>query len=292
MHRSGRPTRQDNIDTTDVGWRLHQLRIRRGLRQNELAQLAGLDAAYLNRLEKGSTRKAKPKLETINKILDALCATPLERSAVLRIESPPPTSHEIGAIVAEVRARYEDDPLPVTLLDEHWVRWYHNYTMRSILALNDEEYRRTMGELPLYSLIDPTSPTYHRIPDDERMQSFATRSMIFKRQFAAQEFDTWYLEIASKVREFPEAAEIWDNPPPLGAQQFLDSHDASIYSPVLCRKLFLKTQLNRLMADPRFVLVQFSPMEEETAQIVEQLRSAPKFTGLLPGTFDLRSQEK
>ena len=129
----------------------------------------------------------------------------------------------------------------MTLLDYHWVRWYHNRTMRSILALTEDEYKRTMGELPIYSLINPTSPTYHRIPDDERMMGLAIRSQVFKRQFAGQEFDSWYLEIVNKVRAFPEAAEIWDNPPPLTAQQFLDSHDESIYSPLLCRKLFFRT---------------------------------------------------
>ncbi len=236
--------------------------------------MARLDAGYLNRLENGATRKAKPKPETVNKILDALSATSDERSAVFHSESPSPTPDEIEAIVCEIRATYEEDPLPVTLLDYHWVRWYHNRTMRTVLALSDEEYEKTMGELPLYSLINPASPTYHHIPDDERTTSFAIRSQIFKRQFAGQEFDNWYLEIVRKIREFPEAAEIWDNPPPHNAQQFLDSHEATIYSPVLCRKLFFMSQLNRLMTDPRFVVVQLTFRDDETARLVEQLRFA------------------
>ena len=251
------------------------MRLRRGLRQNELAEMAGLDPGYLNRLENGITRKAKPKPETVNKILSALNATSEERSAVFHAEPPPLAANEIATIVDDIRAVYEDHPLPVTLIDYHWVRWYHNRTMRSVLALSDKEYRMTLGEVPLNSLIDPTSPTYQRIPNDEREIAFAVRSQVFKRQFAGQEFDTWYLTIVSKIRQFPWAAEIWDNPPAETAQQFLDSHDATIYCPLLCRTLHFRNQLNRLMKDPRFVVVELTCSDDETARLLEVLRTMP-----------------
>jgi len=282
MPSSSRTPKIDKADTADVGWRLQQLRLRRGLRQNELAEMAGLDPGYLNRLEKGITRKAKPKPETVNKILTALSATPEERAAVVHTEPPPLTANEIETVVDDIRSMYEDHPLPVTLIDYHWVRWYHNRTMRSVLSLTDEEYRNTLGEMPIYSLIDPKSPTYHRIPDDERESAFAIRSQVFKRQFAGQEFDNWYLEIVDKIKQFPWAAEIWDNPPPEAAQQFLDSHDAGIYCPLLCQTLHFRNQLNRLMKDPRFVVVELTCSNDETARLLEVLRSMSHHDALPP----------
>src|SRR5687768_11799627 len=157
MTRSGRPPKPEERNNTDVGWRLQQLRLRRGLRQNELAELAGLDPGYLNRLERGTSRKANPKPDTVNKILDALSASPDERSAVFHVEPPPLTPDEIAAVVSEIEATYEDSEQLVTLVDHHWVRRYHNHTMRRVLGLTDEEYQRTLGEMPIFSLIDPAS---------------------------------------------------------------------------------------------------------------------------------------
>lgn len=67
------------IDTTDPGWRIQQLRLRYGFQQNEFARKAGIDAGYLNRLEHGAPNRSRPKAKTINKLLDALGATPAER---------------------------------------------------------------------------------------------------------------------------------------------------------------------------------------------------------------------
>src|SRR5437868_15071107 len=78
-------------DPNNIGWRLRTLRLRRDLTLVELAGTAGLDVSYLSRLERDALQNAKPKPDTINRVLDALQATPDEREAMYHIEPPPLT---------------------------------------------------------------------------------------------------------------------------------------------------------------------------------------------------------
>ncbi|HUP27610.1 MAG TPA: helix-turn-helix transcriptional regulator [Chloroflexia bacterium] len=265
-------------DTNDVGWRLKQLRLRRCLRQNEVAELASLDPGYLNRLENGATRKARPKPDTVHRILDALGASADERAAVFHIETPPISPLEVERVVREVEELEEENFLPVTLLDHHWFRWYHNRSMRAVLAFSPEEYRRSVGELPLHSLVDPGSPTFKRFPEEERLNSFAQRAFVFQRQFAQQEFDSWYLNIVAQLRQFPGIGEIWDDPKPMMSQKFLDSYSSNLFSPTLGKTLNFRSQLNRLLRDPRFTVVHLTPEDDETASMVKELRQNPRYS--------------
>ena len=59
------------------------LRLRREMTLVELAKLSGLEIAYLSRLERDVMEKnAKPKPETVDRILDAMRASLEEREAV------------------------------------------------------------------------------------------------------------------------------------------------------------------------------------------------------------------
>ena len=71
-----------HLDPHNLGWRLRALRLRREMTLAELAKLSGLEIAYLRRLERGVLPYAKPNPETVERILDALGATPEEREAV------------------------------------------------------------------------------------------------------------------------------------------------------------------------------------------------------------------
>jgi transcriptional regulator with XRE-family HTH domain len=56
-----------------VGEKIRQLRQEKGLKQEEFAELAGIDYSYLNQLENG---KRNPTVEMLDKIAKALDTTP------------------------------------------------------------------------------------------------------------------------------------------------------------------------------------------------------------------------
>jgi|SoiMethySBSTD1v2_1073268.scaffolds.fasta_scaffold1010788_1 transcriptional regulator with XRE-family HTH domain len=59
---------------------LASLRTNMGLSQNALAKLAGIDAGYINRMERGPTN---PSSRVIHALADALALTPPERDCLL-----------------------------------------------------------------------------------------------------------------------------------------------------------------------------------------------------------------
>src|SRR6478736_409193 len=73
-------------DSPNIGRRLRILRLRCDKTLVELATLAGLDVSYLSRLERDALQNAKPKPDTINRVLEALQASPQEREAVYHVE--------------------------------------------------------------------------------------------------------------------------------------------------------------------------------------------------------------
>src|SRR5437764_7606224 len=132
-------------DSTNLGWRLRVLRNRHDLTLVELAKLTGLDISYLSRLERDSLPNAKPKPDTINKVLDGLGATREEREAVYHIERPPLSGEEITAQVLSIASQEEQSPEPLVLRDEHWFAWYYNCAARAALGLTADEYTRSLG---------------------------------------------------------------------------------------------------------------------------------------------------
>jgi transcriptional regulator with XRE-family HTH domain len=268
---NGRYDAGPNSHTADLGWRLQQLRLRRGLQQKEFARLAQVDAGFLNRLERGASRRSHPKPDTINKLLDALEATTAERAAVFHTEPPPITQAEIDAQVAEFASLSEADPQPHVLVDEHWYRHYMNGMARHMFGLSDAEYQTSRGEHVLQTFIDPSSPLYSRYPDDSRITLFAQRLYSFKMLFANQEFDSWYLRVQALVRSFPLGARLWDHPDVSTLPMFLLSQEVTFTTPRAPR-LSMSAQMNVLLRNPRFGVVTLRPLDEETRLCLEMFR--------------------
>lgn len=260
------------IDTTNLGWRVQQLRLRCGFQQKEFARIAGVDAGFLNRLEHGAPNRSRPKAKTISKLLDALGATPAEREAVFHTEVPRLTPEEISKEVADFTQHAEDDDDPMMLIDEHWYRWYMNRIARRVLEFDDYDYAGIIGENILQSYLDPASPFYSHFPDHERAHYFTQRMLAFRAFYAGQQFDRWYLEVVARVKQIPLAAQIWDQ---------LDAVDYPVFlhrQPVRFtngdrRTFFLDGQLNILMRNPRFAVLTFKPQDEEARQLLDSLRA-------------------
>ena len=266
-----KPIEQNRIDTTELGWRIKQLRLRRGLQQKVLAHLAKSDAAFLNRLEHGGSTRSRPKPETIHRLLDALQATPSERGAVFHVEVPSLTDEEMAAQVAEIAAEIELAPEPITLVDDRWYRRHINRIGRRMYGLSDEEYRRSINVHTFASYLDPTDPLYSRYPEEDRLPDFARRIITFRTYFADQQFDSWYLAVERFVKSFPEGRAIWENTGNVVPPTFLLSQEVRYRDPQ-GRIYRIMGRADILLKNPRFMLLQLWPNDEETRRLLESLR--------------------
>ncbi|HVG00621.1 MAG TPA: helix-turn-helix domain-containing protein [Chloroflexia bacterium] len=262
----------DRPNTTDLGWRIQQLRIRRGLQQKTLARLANVDAAFLNRMERGRSSHSRPKPETIHRLLDALDATSAEREAVFHVEVPPLSDEEIQSCVAEIKSTYEHAHEPMVLVDGRWNRWYINEVGRRMFALSDDEYRRCLGRTTLDAFVDPEQPLYSRYSDEHREFQFAERLIIFKTYFTAQQFDTWYLAIEDYVKRFPLGRRVWEHPESYVPPTFMFSQEVTMTDPA-GRIYRLAAQADILLKTPRFMLVQLRPRDGETQRLLSELHT-------------------
>ncbi len=269
--------RYATLDQSSIGWRLRALRLRREMTLVELANLAGLDVSYLSRLERDAIQNAKPKPDTINRVLEALHAMPQERDAVYHVERSPLTREEIVNQVLDLAALEEENPEPLLLRDEHWCVWYYNRSARAALALSKQEYPRCINVHMLHEIIDPDLPRFSRVPDEEREEVFSLRARMFKLAFAGEEFDHWYQEIVSRIYHFPWAARLWEHPLETAGSLVIERHEMTIQNPIK-GSLKVQAQLNRLMSNPRFVLTNWTPLDEETRQHIEELRACPEFS--------------
>jgi transcriptional regulator with XRE-family HTH domain len=264
----------------DIGWRVRQLRIAKGLTQSALARMARKHTSYISRLEREEARVGTPKPETINEILDALGATAEERRAIFHEEESALTRRQIDEQIRKIAAEYETQPRAMALLDEHWYRWYFNRIGRELLGLTPEEYERTAGEHVVLHLLDRKSPLYTRYSEQDRATIFSLRAAAFQFHFADQQFDSWYQEIVEQIRMVPWAEHLWMNPPARPA--LAASQDVTLWHPDPDIGAFnLRMQLNQLMDAPRFTIMELQPRDEETAEKLRWLRESPK-----PGEVD------
>ena len=251
------------------------LRLRREMTLAELAKLSGLEISYLSRLERDVLQNAKPKPETVDRILDAVDATLDERNSVYHIEHPPLDKCEVEEQMQILFDQQETFPEPVILRDEHWNACYLNLSARAALGLTIEEYRRVLGTNMLHEIIDPAIPAYSRCSDEERETVFSVRAAMFKKQFAGEEFDRWYMELVDRIYDFAWAGRLWEKPVLPAVPLTLEAHDLNLTNPFVGRLRF-RFQLNHLMLNPRFVLVGYAPLDKDTTRHLRELKTRPE----------------
>jgi transcriptional regulator with XRE-family HTH domain len=265
------------INTHKLGWRVRTLRLRHGLSLVEVADRAGVDMSYISRLERDALQNAKPKPDTIDKVLAGMNAAPEERDAVYHIEQAPLPRRIIDEQVRRVAGLAENSPDPVELADDRWFIHYYNRAARSALGLTAEEYKRAVGTHILHAIIDPTCPLYARVPNEERPQIFALRARMFKLTFASQEFDEWYGRVVERICEVPWAKAIWEDDDYETESLVLERQDFTVLNPV-AGYMRMRFQLNHLMGHPRFILSEWSVLGTVTAIQLAVLRTRPEYS--------------
>jgi transcriptional regulator with XRE-family HTH domain len=270
-----RPLQLRTNDTQDIGWRLRQLRLSRGLSLKVLAERSGKHVSQLSRLERRDSRTGQPKPATVSQVLDALDASPVERTAVFHVEEPALTRAEIEAQMAQVAREYGKSLSAYILLDEHWYRWYLNPAARAVLGLSPEEYEDSIGNHGVVQLIDSSTALYHRYAESSRRELFSKWAATFRFHFAAQQFDRWYLDIEAQISKIHWARQIWEAPPYV--PEFADTQVMHMINPEL-GVLNVRVQLNQMMKAPRFVMVEIMPVDDKTSRKMAQLRRSMQIT--------------
>jgi len=272
------PTRSLQLrtnDTQDIGWRLRQLRLRRGLSLKDLAERSGKHVSQLSRLERRGSRTGQPKPVTVSQVLDALDASPVERTAVFHVEEPALTRAEIEAQVDQVAREYGKSASAYILLDEHWYRWYLNTAARAVLGMSPEEYEESIGNHGVIQLIDKSTTLYHRYAESSRRELFSKWAATFRFHFAGQQFDRWYLDIEAQISKVHWAWQIWEAPSHI--PEFADTQVMHMINPSL-GDLNVRVQLNHMMKAPRFVMVEIMPVDDKTARKMAQLRRSMRIS--------------
>ena len=145
------------------------------------------------------------------------------------------------------------------------------------MGLTHEEYLRALGENTLLSVVLPTSPTYRLYTPESRVVDFLKWLAIFRAHFVNEEFDRWYLEVARRIQEVPWASSLWNGPESVHAPTFVETHEASFVNPILGR-IKMQGRMNRLLADPRFVVLEYTPLDDETRRRIAWLRTLSQFS--------------
>src|SRR5207253_9805403 len=129
----------------------------------------------------------------------------------------------------------------------------------------------------LHEIIDPDVPRYSRVPNEDREYFFSLRARIFQLAFAGEQFDCWYHDVVARIYDFPWAAELWERPLVTPGSLVLERQDVTIQNPVK-GKLKIQIQQNRLMSNPRFVLTNWTPLDDATKQHIAELRSCSEYS--------------
>jgi transcriptional regulator with XRE-family HTH domain len=108
------------VETHPFGALLRSLRVRMGLSQNQLARMAGVDPAYVNRLERASAGSSSlPSRKVVLALADSLEAGPVDverllvaaglcPESIIRLGGWDQSLGDIAAVLADARLTADD----------------------------------------------------------------------------------------------------------------------------------------------------------------------------------------
>jgi hypothetical protein len=121
--------------------------------------------------------------------------------------------------------------------------------------------------------VDPEQPLYSRYSEEHREYHFAQRVITFKAFFASQQFDTWYLEVEQFLKRFPLGRRIWEHSESFAPPIFMLSQEVTFRDPQ-GRTFRFTAHVDILLKNPRFMVVQLRPRDEETRDLLAVLHAA------------------
>lgn len=215
---------RDQVPPESVGIRPTARRRASGLRREEVAQLAGMSADYLVRLEQGRARN--PSVQVVEALTRALRLDDSDRDHLFRLAGHlPPTSGRIDRHVTPSVLRLVErlGTTPVTVIDAAWDTVVQNAAADAMFGPVPVEPTRERNRAWCMFMVDGTDSlvpqtrsmverdlvadlhaAQHRYPDDERLRTL----------------------IADLRAQSPVFADLWETTPPRerGAQRKTIDH--------------------------------------------------------------------
>ena len=253
--------------TATLGGLIKDYRLKKRLSQLEVSMHIGWsDTTRLSKIEQG--RVAKPSIEVIEKIMDALDLTAIERGEFLLVGGYQPTEQEIKSILKEHKERISKWPYPAHLLD---------FSGR-ILYMNDEEYKMAQATEDLKKAISnrvhplewafmdkPLWKTIIKKGDSvDNLKSYQLSKIInFKIRQSGRESEKWYKQLIKKLSVNKVFRDIWSSTNVKGdTQKFYDyEFKEFVISPK--KKIQYHAFSTRIVNDVRFAIVFYVPAKAQ-----------------------------
>jgi 8-oxo-dGTP pyrophosphatase MutT (NUDIX family)/transcriptional regulator with XRE-family HTH domain len=270
-------SRRDRLQPSDVGLPTGQRRRTKGLRREEVAQLAGVSTTYYTFLEQG--RDLRPSWEVLEAIARALRLGPAERAHLHTLGSstrrtpPPPAAETLPEAVSALVDRM--DPYPTYVTGRHW----------DVLASN-RAARLLWTDWPALPLQDRnmlwwifTDPAARSILAEWEAEALAQLAR-FKAAADRRPDDPSFTALIERLRNAsPEFRASW----PRHDVAQLASGTKRLRHPVLGEMTFTHVVLT-LADDPEQKLVTFAASDQDQDRIAALLAAGPqphRHTGLL-----------
>ncbi len=190
-----------------------------GLRREEVAQLAGVSADYLVRLEQG--RASSPSVQVVQALARALRLDDADRDQLFRLAGHlPPTSGLIDRHVTPSVQRLVDrlGDTPVCVIDAAWTTVLQNAAADALFSpVAGEPLRRRNRAWRTFMHTDATWM-------EEQTRSMVERDVVADLHAAIQRYpdDVQLRDLVHELRtSSPRFAELWESTPPRrrGAQR-------------------------------------------------------------------------
>lgn len=256
-----------------VGDRLRLLRRERGLNGDDLARWAGVSRTTLSHLENDvSEHRSKKTIENILKALDAVKPlTAVERKAFLAAfgycdEDSLPTTADIGKAVQAWQDLFKESHQPAYLVD--YAQRIHDWNDLALRLLGIEDKHLIPADITVFDLT--FNPVLQRGIVLLNAEDFMPHMIaVTKSEFLPFLETDWCRKCLEKAwADYPVFKHLWDSVP----DSALPNVNVHAMGPLLLRdrddperQLSFQLLGTDLVQDPRFRIIQYMPLDEETS---------------------------
>ena len=269
--------------TATLGGLIKDYRIQKRLSQLDISLRIGWrDTSRLSKIEQG--RVGKPARQTIEKIIKALELNEQEKGQLLYAGSYLPTDEEIEDMIKKVKKKIDNWPYPAFLNDFSWRQLYTN-DMNGYVFNLPKEWKTIVRKLKPNVLEAPFLPKdilkikIERGQDENNLKSFAVAHIAtFKAVNHRFQNESWYKKLVQYLMKYEEFRKLWSTVGPRDYEKFLEYEYKKLTGIYEGKKRILTLHMFvlKVINDPRFELILYTPADKETEEYCRKLAKGLK----------------